>query len=683
MEALLKYRNTRGLSRTNRNTDKSFSIDKDKTNARPPHTMIQPKLELTTPGESYEQEADRMADFVMRKAFSGDNGMPQEHTSRTSALPPVISRQTDGFSSGLAIDSATESGINASRGGGQPLPDALRAKMESGFGTDFSGVRLHTDSQAADLSSSLQAKAFTHGNDIFFNSGQYNAQSATGQHLIAHELTHVVQQSGKVAREEENDTETENTVPAKNEKTHFEELKEIAYSENKDDLIKLLIKTVTDEEKYQEKTNFKKLGLDWRKNPVLKDALYAKDSSIVLNLKDDVPEDEERKNYREEILKKIKKRKDIDVARGEDANYTKYHADLGQIMGGDWCDWFVHWGFIKAFNPVAFINNEESKKIQANILQYTMYEKDKMSGSVSTSLGYFKDKAFLNPSFNPDVIDEKYKISFKEEDIEKEINEISNYFQEDEKKQFLQNKDNYHNKIKEIESKEISPDKKKKEILDAKSEYVNGIIKCGAIKSLEEYIKNNKNEFENNSKKKKEIEEQQKKKKYNIQPYDNLQSHLDYLQKELDSYQKMSAFVNKAKNNLMWWTWYKKRYDELLVQQKEFKPEPGDVIFFVGHIGLVVEVKKDTIYTIEGNTSYYKVEREEVFDKSDNNQGGTDSVEANGNGVYFKKYNVNSDKIMGYGRPDYSGLLEYLKNDVFKQDQKMNPPNAPSNAHIY
>lgn len=202
MEALLKYRNTRGLSRTNRNTDKSFSIDKDKTNARPPHTMIQPKLELTTPGESYEQEADRMADFVMRKAFSGDNGMPQEHTSRTSALPPIISRQTDGFSSGLAIDPATESGINASRGGGQPLPDALRAKMESGFGTDFSGVRLHTDSQAADLSSSLQAKAFTCGNDIFFNSGQYNAQSATGQHLIAHELTHVAQQSGKVGRED-------------------------------------------------------------------------------------------------------------------------------------------------------------------------------------------------------------------------------------------------------------------------------------------------------------------------------------------------------------------------------------------------------------------------------------------------------------------------------------------------
>lgn len=171
--------------------------------------IVQPKLELTTPGDSYEQEADRMADFVMRKAFSGSNGMPTEHPSRTSALPPVISRQTDGVSSGLAIDPATESGINASRGGGQPLPDALRTKMEGDFGTDFSGVRLHTGSQATDLNNTLQAKAFTYGNDIFFNSGQYNPQSAAGQHLIAHELTHVVQQSGKVGREPEFCTKSE------------------------------------------------------------------------------------------------------------------------------------------------------------------------------------------------------------------------------------------------------------------------------------------------------------------------------------------------------------------------------------------------------------------------------------------------------------------------------------------
>lgn len=176
--------------------------------------IVQPRLELTTPGDRYEQEAYRMADFVMRKAFSDGNGMPSEHPSRTSALPPVISRQTDGVTSGIAIDPATESGINASRGGGQPLPVELRTKMESGFNADFSGVRLHTDSQATDLSNTLQAKAFTYGNDIFFNSGQYNPQSTAGQHLIAHELTHVVQQSGKLTRQPQHNS-TNGAAPVK------------------------------------------------------------------------------------------------------------------------------------------------------------------------------------------------------------------------------------------------------------------------------------------------------------------------------------------------------------------------------------------------------------------------------------------------------------------------------------
>ncbi len=93
---------------------------------------VQPKLELTQPGDQYEQEADRMADFIMRKQF--DNAaMP----STTSVLPPVISRNTD-TGSGVAIDTATEHGINASSGGGRALPDNLRSQMESGFGTDFS-----------------------------------------------------------------------------------------------------------------------------------------------------------------------------------------------------------------------------------------------------------------------------------------------------------------------------------------------------------------------------------------------------------------------------------------------------------------------------------------------------------------------------------------------------------------
>ena len=132
----------------------------------------------------------------MRKQYTG---IPTEMPSAASVVHPTISRSVSG-SEGVAVDTATEGGINASRGGGQPIPEALRSRMESGFGADFSGVRLHTDSRAVDLSQDIQAKAFTYGNDIYFNRGQYSPDTTQGQHLIAHELTHVVQQNGMVGR---------------------------------------------------------------------------------------------------------------------------------------------------------------------------------------------------------------------------------------------------------------------------------------------------------------------------------------------------------------------------------------------------------------------------------------------------------------------------------------------------
>lgn len=188
----------RNVAKANREGGRRKSV-KEGINAPSRQTIVQPKLELTTPGDSYEREADRMADFVMQK---GGNA-PAEMPSATSVFPPVLSRRASS-SAGVAVDTATESGIHASHGGGQPMPAALRSQMESGFGADFSGVRLHTDNVAVQMNHNLQAKAFTYGNDIFFNSGQYQPHSAAGQHLIAHELTHVVQQSGKVGREEDN-----------------------------------------------------------------------------------------------------------------------------------------------------------------------------------------------------------------------------------------------------------------------------------------------------------------------------------------------------------------------------------------------------------------------------------------------------------------------------------------------
>jgi hypothetical protein len=85
------------------------------------------------------------------------------------------------------------------KGGGQPLPDATRAKMEASFGQDFSQVRIHTGEKAAESAQSVQAQAYTVGNDIVFGSGSPALASDDGEHSLAHELAHVVQQrSGPV-----------------------------------------------------------------------------------------------------------------------------------------------------------------------------------------------------------------------------------------------------------------------------------------------------------------------------------------------------------------------------------------------------------------------------------------------------------------------------------------------------
>jgi hypothetical protein len=81
-----------------------------------------------------------------------------------------------------------------SRGGGQPLPETDRDFMERRFGFDFSKVRVHTNSNAIQMSRKLNAQAFTHGSNIYFGAGRYNSGTSAGRRLLAHELTHVVQQ---------------------------------------------------------------------------------------------------------------------------------------------------------------------------------------------------------------------------------------------------------------------------------------------------------------------------------------------------------------------------------------------------------------------------------------------------------------------------------------------------------
>jgi hypothetical protein len=110
----------------------------------------------------------------------------------------TIDRNEEG---GTVTKGQVETEINKARGGGATLDSRVRAQMESSFGADFSGVRVHDNSRADSLNRSLSALAFTTGTDIFFRQGKYQPESSDGRRLLAHELTHVVQQNSDQVRE--------------------------------------------------------------------------------------------------------------------------------------------------------------------------------------------------------------------------------------------------------------------------------------------------------------------------------------------------------------------------------------------------------------------------------------------------------------------------------------------------
>jgi hypothetical protein len=158
-------------------------------------TVIQPKLKVGPVADRYEQEADRMAQAVIRMPAPVQR--QDELEEDELRLKPLVQPVGEG---GFEPDTDFERRLNHSRGGGQPLSEALRADFESKFGADFSGVKVHTDAQSDQLNRSIQAKAFTTGQDVFFRQGAYQPESRGGQALIAHELTHVVQQNGGVVQ---------------------------------------------------------------------------------------------------------------------------------------------------------------------------------------------------------------------------------------------------------------------------------------------------------------------------------------------------------------------------------------------------------------------------------------------------------------------------------------------------
>ena len=136
-----------------------------------------------------EEDLSESEDEVQTKVGTGDNAeLPEDQNVQAKSNSPQSTATPD-----------LQSRLNSSKGGGSPLPSDIKSSMGSAFEADFSGVRVHTGSDSVQMNKELGAQAFTHGNDIHFNQGKYDTNSSSGKHLLAHELTHTVQQgaSGK------------------------------------------------------------------------------------------------------------------------------------------------------------------------------------------------------------------------------------------------------------------------------------------------------------------------------------------------------------------------------------------------------------------------------------------------------------------------------------------------------
>jgi hypothetical protein len=185
----------------------------------------QAKLVVGSPNDKYEQESDRVADAVMRMPEPGVQRQAEEEETEEEEIiqtkplaeqitpliqrqseeveepimmKPLVQRQADGS---FRASHSLERRLAASQRGGRPLSAEVRSFMEPRFGVDFRGVRVHTESDAAQMNRELNAHAFTHGQDMYFETGKYSPTTVEGKRLLAHELTHVTQQAEILQRQ--------------------------------------------------------------------------------------------------------------------------------------------------------------------------------------------------------------------------------------------------------------------------------------------------------------------------------------------------------------------------------------------------------------------------------------------------------------------------------------------------
>jgi hypothetical protein len=160
---------------------------------------IQAKLVVGASDDSYEREADQVADdatAAIEQRAAGDlpaTGVQSSATTRIRRMASSVG------AAGGAVDAETEQAIASTRSGGRPLDAPLRRSMESAIGADFGGIRVHVGQSSDELNRRVQSRAFTTGSDVFVRRQDYAPGTAAGRRLLAHELTHTVQQGAAPA----------------------------------------------------------------------------------------------------------------------------------------------------------------------------------------------------------------------------------------------------------------------------------------------------------------------------------------------------------------------------------------------------------------------------------------------------------------------------------------------------
>lgn len=182
---------------------------------------VQTKLAMGKSGDKYEVEADRMADQVVNESGNGDavqkmesseeepvqTMKEEESVQKVEEEEAVQTMEEEEPVQKVVEEEAVQSKSEEKKtklpsieyrlkhsSGGNKMDAKTQMEMEQKFGTDFSHIKIHNDIAAAQMCQELGAQAFTRGIDIYFNEGKYNPNSIEGKRLLAHELTHTIQQ---------------------------------------------------------------------------------------------------------------------------------------------------------------------------------------------------------------------------------------------------------------------------------------------------------------------------------------------------------------------------------------------------------------------------------------------------------------------------------------------------------